>query len=86
MRYRSRRGQPAPEPLWRRLDRVAREVNPFLMLLAIGLVVLYVTCLGDLLLKLPIIHANTCAVGPLPATENLAQDPFSNAKAITSGP
>lgn len=85
MRYRSRRDQPAPQPLLRRLDRVAREVNPFLMLLAIGLVVLYVTCLGDLLLKLPI-RVSTCAVGPLPATESLAREPLSNAKAITSAP
>jgi len=53
MRHPSRH-DPAPEPLWRRLDRAAGEVNPFLMLVAIGLVILYLTCLFGLLIKLPI--------------------------------
>ena len=56
MRRTSRRDDPAPEPPWRRLDRAAGEVNPFLMLLAIGLVILYLTCLFGLLIKLPITY------------------------------
>jgi hypothetical protein len=63
MRYRSQRGQPAPEPLWRRLDRVAGEINPFLMVLAIGLFVLYLTGIFGLLIKLPITH-----IDPAPCT------------------
>jgi hypothetical protein len=63
----SRRDDPAPEPLWRRLDRAAGEVNPFLMLLAIGLVILYLTSLFGLLIKLPITYggpsASSSAIG-----------------------
>jgi hypothetical protein len=66
MRDRSRRGQSIPEPLWRRIDRAAREVNPFLMVLAIGLIILNLTCLGGLLIKLPITHIDptACALPP----------------------
>jgi hypothetical protein len=66
MRYRSRRGQSVSEPLWHRIDRAAREVNPFLMVLAIGLIILNLTCLGSLLVKLPItrIDPAACALPP----------------------
>jgi hypothetical protein len=61
MRHPSRRDDPAAEPLWRRLDRAAGEINPFLMLLAIGLVILYLTCLFGLLIKLPITYGDPSA-------------------------
>jgi hypothetical protein len=60
MRYRSRR-EPTPEPLWRRLDRAAGEINPFLMVLAIGLGIFNLTCLVVLLIKLPITYISPCA-------------------------
>jgi hypothetical protein len=49
-----RRNHPKPEPLWRRLDRAAGEINPFLLIFAVGLVFLYLTCVVGLLLKLPL--------------------------------
>jgi hypothetical protein len=84
MRYPSRRGQPAPEPLWRRIDRAAREVNPFLMVLAIGLGILHLTCLVGLLVKLPVTPVSTCVANPSPA-ESIAQHPLSKVNATTSG-
>ncbi len=84
MRYRSRRGQSVPEPLWRRIDRAAREVNPFLMVLAIGLIILYLTCLGGLLVKMPVVRVYTCAAGPSPATESLAQQSLPNVDTTAS--
>jgi hypothetical protein len=72
MRHLSRRNDHVPDPLWRRLERVAGEINPFLMALAIGLVALYLTCLIGLLIKLPItrIDSATCPLPP-PATERI---------------
>jgi hypothetical protein len=72
MRHSSRPDDPAPEPLWRRLDRAAGELNPFLMLLAIGLVILYLTGAFGLLLKLPITYGSpnaACATSPCPPAE-----------------
>jgi hypothetical protein len=37
--------------LWRRLDRVAGEINPFLMVLVVGLVLLNLTCLVGLVVS-----------------------------------
>jgi hypothetical protein len=55
-----------------RLDRVTRELNPFLLALAFGLVVLYLTCLGALLVRLPVTHLNTCpAAAAPPATSGM---------------
>ena len=48
-----RRNHPEPEPFWRRLDRLAGEINPFLLILAVGLVFLYLTCVVGLLVKVP---------------------------------
>ncbi len=48
-----RRNHPRPEPFWRRLDRVAGEINPFLLIVAVGLVILYLSCAVGLLVKLP---------------------------------
>jgi hypothetical protein len=66
MRLRSRRDQSVPESLWHRIDRVAGKINPFLMVLAIGLIILNLTCLGSLLVKLPItrIDPAACALPP----------------------
>lgn len=67
-----RRNHPEPEPFWRRLDRAAGEINPFLLILAVGLVILYLTCVIGLLLKLPLTRvgddaaASPALVAPLP--------------------
>ena len=43
------------EPLIQRLDRAAGEINPFLMVLATGLLILYLTCLFVLVaLNMPV--------------------------------
>ncbi len=56
-------------PQWlRRLDRAAAGMNPFLTLMAIGLALLYVTCLVLLVLKIPIVHLRAYPSGA--ATEN----------------
>jgi hypothetical protein len=83
MRHPSRRNDPAPEPPWRRLDRAAGEVNPFLMLLAIGLVILYVTCLFGLLVKLPITYSPPSASSA--ATGSTGADGSPSAAVIGSG-
>ena len=44
----------------RRLDRVTSQINPYLFAVAIGLVVLYVTCLGAVIVRLPAIHMRAC--------------------------
>lgn len=62
MRY--RRGQSVPQPLWRRIDRVAGEINPFLLVLAIGLVMLYLTAALGLLVKFPVTHTDPAACAP----------------------
>ena len=66
MRHLFQRNHHASEPLWRRLDRAAGEVNPFLMVLVIGLGILQLTCLFGLLIKLPITHIDptACAAPP----------------------
>lgn len=62
MRDSPRQDRPAPEPIWRRLDRAAEELNPFLMLTAIGLVLLYLVGAVGLLVKLPITYGSPNAV------------------------
>ncbi len=49
-----------PKQLMRRLDRATSQLNPFLFAVAIGLVVLYVTCLIALMIRLPVVHLNAC--------------------------
>jgi hypothetical protein len=69
MRHLYRRNHHVPKLLWRRLDRVAGEINPFLMVLAIGLFVLYLTCLIGLVIKLPITRVDPAAcAAPPPVT------------------
>jgi hypothetical protein len=50
----------------RRLDRATREMNPFLLALAIGLLVLNLTCLAALKLSPPPTDAGrtTTAIAP----------------------
>jgi hypothetical protein len=63
--FRHRRSR---EPLFRRLDRAADEINPFLMVIAIGLAILDICCLVALLdtgsLKLPHPGAQPAVAGP----------------------
>jgi hypothetical protein len=44
----------------RQLDRAAGELNPFLLAVSIGLVVLYTTSLFGLILKLPVTQQDIC--------------------------
>jgi hypothetical protein len=43
-----------------RLDHATGKINPFLLAVAIGLVVLYITCLFALAIRLPVVHSNPC--------------------------
>jgi hypothetical protein len=60
MRPTSHRDDHRPKQLMRRLDRATSQINPFLFAVAIGLVVLYVTCLTARVIRLPAIHLNAC--------------------------
>jgi hypothetical protein len=54
-------GHHRPRRLMRRLDRATGQMNPYLFAVAIGLVVLYVTCLTALVVRLPAsIHLRAC--------------------------
>src|SRR5437588_584210 len=44
----------SPDPWLRRLDRAAGRMNPFLVVLAIGLAILNLTCLALVAAQLPI--------------------------------
>jgi hypothetical protein len=48
----------------RRFNRTAGQINPFLFAIAIGIGVLYVTCLLALLVRLPDVHMNVCVRTP----------------------
>jgi hypothetical protein len=52
----------------RRLDRAAGQLNPFLLAVAIGLVVVYAISLVGLILKLPVTHVDVCVQTAPPAT------------------
>ena len=56
----SRRNHRSPKYLMRRLEQAAGQLNPFLLAVAIGLVVLYATSLVGLILKLPVTHLDVC--------------------------
>jgi hypothetical protein len=66
MRQRSSRDDEPSEPLIRRLDRVADEINPFLTILMVGLVILIavrVVTMG--LANLPITRVDpSCLMSP----------------------
>jgi hypothetical protein len=52
----------------RRLDHATGEINLFLFAVAVGLVVLYISCLFALAIRLPIVHSNAClTTSPPPA-------------------
>ena len=51
----------------RRLDHTTGEINPFLFAVAIGMVVLYITCLFALAIRLPIVHSTACLTTSAPS-------------------
>jgi hypothetical protein len=70
----SPRGHHRPKQLMRRLNRATSQINPFLFAVAIGLVVLYVTCLGALIVRLPAsVQLRTCVATPTPPDTSEAQ-------------
>jgi hypothetical protein len=70
MQRRSPRHDPASEPLIRRLDRVADEVNPFLIILMVGLLILTVVRVATMgLSNFPITRVDpSCLISPVPTT------------------
>jgi hypothetical protein len=50
--------------LLRRFDHTVGQLNPYLLAIAIGLLVLYITCLFALVVRLPAIHVNVCVMTP----------------------
>jgi hypothetical protein len=62
-----------PKQLMRRLDDAAGQLNPFLLAIAIGLLVVYATGLVGLLLKLPVTHMDVCAAASASSTTPEAQ-------------
>ena len=68
MRRHSSRDDQASEPLMWRLDRVANEVNPFLVILMVGL--LRVATMG--LSNFPITRVDpSCLISPTPTTSGM---------------
>jgi len=57
----------------RRLDRVADEINPFLMILMVGLLILTVTRVATLgLSNFPITRVDpSCLISPAPTTSGM---------------
>jgi hypothetical protein len=53
----------------RRLDRATGQINPYLFAVAIGLLVLYITCLIALTVRLPPIHLKACVAAQPEASE-----------------
>src|SRR5215469_7524339 len=51
----------------RRLDHATGEINPFLFAVAVGLVVLYISCLVALVIRLPVVHSNACVTTSSPS-------------------
>ena len=66
MQQRSSRDDQASEPLMRCLDRVADEVNPFLTILMVGLVILIAVRVATMgLANLPITRVDpSCLISP----------------------
>jgi hypothetical protein len=73
MQRRSSRDDQTSEPLMRRLDRVADEINPFLMILMVGLLILTVTRVATLgLSNFPITLVDpSCLISPAPTTSGM---------------
>jgi hypothetical protein len=53
----------------RQIDRTTGQINPYLFAAAIGLLVLYVTCLVALTVRLPPIHLRACVAAQPEAGE-----------------
>ena len=51
----------------RRLDQATGQINPFLFAVAIGMVVLYITCLFALAIRLPVVYSNACITASAPS-------------------
>jgi hypothetical protein len=73
MRRSSPRDDRPSEPLLRRLDRVAGEVNPFLIILMVGLLILNLTRIVTLGLKnFPITRVDpSCLISPTSTTSGI---------------
>jgi hypothetical protein len=73
MQRRSPRDDQASEPLMRRLDRVADEVNPFLIILMVGLLILTVVRIATMgLSNFPITRVNpSCLISPASTTNGI---------------
>jgi len=73
MRRHSSRDDQASEPLMRRLDRVANEVNPFLVILMVGLLILTVIRVATMgLSNFPITRVDpSCLISPTPTTSGM---------------
>jgi hypothetical protein len=59
----------------RRLDQATGEINPFLFAVAIGLVVLYISCLFALAIRLPVVHSNACVTTSGPPAAGQVRGP-----------
>jgi hypothetical protein len=63
----------SPEEWLRRLDRAAARINPLLIMLAIGLVILNVTCFVLMAHRFPVIRlapdAEACLLSPASSIE-----------------
>jgi len=57
----SPRGGHRRQQLLRRFDRTFSQINPFLFAVAIGLGVLYITCLFARMVRLPDLQSHACA-------------------------
>jgi hypothetical protein len=70
MQQRSPQDDRASEPLMQRLDRVADEINPFLIILMVGLLILTVTRVATLgLSSFPITRVDQgCLISPAAST------------------
>ena len=64
----------------RRLDHATGEINPFLFAVAVGLVVLYISCLVALVIRLPVVHSNACVTTSASPAAGEVRDP------VRSGP
>ena len=71
----------------RRLDQATGEINPFLFALAIGLVVLYISCLFALAIRLPVVLSHACVTTSAPpaASEVRGSESFARDMSFAKG-
>ena len=72
-----RRRHHSPEQWLRRLNRAAERMNPFLALVAIGLVILNLTCVTLIARKLPSFRLSLAAACPAATSAPLQHDVVS---------